>query len=86
MWMYLSALSTSVSQSIRDMLADDTMLGRLEISLVDGLDTQGNIVNLTTFGGRSISLFRYTLTFCIKDTMFRSLCIGNNIFFFGKLF
>ena len=58
MCMFLSALSSSVSQSVRDMLAADTQLGRLELSLFDGLDAQGNIVNLTTFGGRSISLFR----------------------------
>ena len=37
---------------------DDSQLGRLKFSLYDGLDQQGNIENLTIFGGRSVSIFR----------------------------
>ena len=46
---------------MRALLEDDTMLGRLGLSLVDGLDESGKISELFAFGGRSVTLFKYVL-------------------------
>ena len=43
---------------IIDLLNNDAELGRLEFSMVDGLDSEGKIEHLYAYGGRSVSLYR----------------------------
>ncbi|XP_005091631.2 mesenchyme-specific cell surface glycoprotein-like [Aplysia californica] len=43
-------------QKLESELADDTMLGRLAISTVDGVRLDGRIENVFTFGGRGFSI------------------------------
>ena len=46
-------------QAIVEMLGDDSKLGRLEVSVVDGLDASGKIKDVYAYGGRSVSIYRY---------------------------
>ncbi|XP_070192260.1 uncharacterized protein [Littorina saxatilis] len=51
-------LSSSVSADMRAALRNDSQLGRLKFSSVDGKDTQGKYQQFYTFGGRSFSIRR----------------------------
>ena len=41
-------------------LGNDTQLGRLELSVIDGIDGDGKYTDLFSFGSRSFSMYRVT--------------------------
>ncbi|XP_025076197.1 mesenchyme-specific cell surface glycoprotein-like [Pomacea canaliculata] len=52
-----SQLSLNVSSELRQALRNDTKLGRLMLSTVDGVDSNGRHHSFYTFGGRSFSIW-----------------------------
>jgi len=51
-------LSDNLSDEMVEWLDNDDELGRLYFSVVDGLDNEGKVETLYTYGGRSFSIFR----------------------------
>eukprot|EP00193_Tetraselmis_chui_P001662 CAMPEP_0177764400 /NCGR_PEP_ID=MMETSP0491_2-20121128/7383_1 /TAXON_ID=63592 /ORGANISM="Tetraselmis chuii, Strain PLY429" /LENGTH=529 /DNA_ID=CAMNT_0019280569 /DNA_START=1180 /DNA_END=2769 /DNA_ORIENTATION=- len=49
-----------VSQEMRDMLADESQLGRLKFLSRHGLDENGMMAKFITMGGRSVTIFEMT--------------------------
>lgn len=50
-------LGNSISNDLEDQLNSDPDLGRLQISVVDDLDSNGNIERVNFYGARGISIF-----------------------------
>ena len=56
--LFLDMLSDDFPSDVRVMLEDNSMLGRLSFSVVDGLDEAGKVTELYTFGGRSAAIYK----------------------------
>lgn len=56
----ITNIAPSVSQELRDALADATALGRLKFLSRHGLDESGNHTRFIAMGGRSVTIFEMT--------------------------